>query len=479
VLGQAAYDLIRPYLDAALAGRRVEFELELPYRSRAPRWEYAVHEPERSATGQVIGLVAVVTDITERKLAEQEMALARDRALAASRAKDDFLARLSHELRTPLNPVLLLASDAANNPALPPPVRADFEMIAANVTLEARLIDDLLDLTRIARGKMALDARPSDVHAALRSAIQMIQADAALKRIAVVTDLGAELSVVLGDDVRLKQVFWNLLQNAVKFTPEGGRITIASSTEPNVNRLAIRIHDTGIGMTPAELQRVFHAFEQGDHATQNSSHRFGGLGLGLAIARMLVELHSGSISASSEGTDTGTMFTVELPLLGTPLESADPAATVATACALTPPAEPETAHRPRILLVEDHTPTRLALANLLIRRQCEVVTAGDMAAARMLVGDGQFDLLISDIGLPDGNGCDLMREFRDHYNLRGIALTGYGSQEDIERSEAAGFSTHLTKPVSMQALDCALTTAVGAPGGGPRVMERSAPPPPA
>ncbi len=458
VLGSIAYEALRPYVEAALRGERIEFEIELPFSVRGSRWIYGVHEPEHSVEGDIVGFVAVITDITERKLAEQEMALARDRALAASRAKDDFLARLSHELRTPLNPVLLLASDAANNPDLPPSVRADFEMIAANVTLEARLIDDLLDLTRIARGKMVLETRPSDVHAAVRGAAQMIQADATQKQLEIELQLDAQPSLILGDDVRLKQVFWNLLQNAVKFTPAGGRIRVESTAEPEAAMLCIRIQDTGIGMTPAELERVFRPFEQGDHAAQWSSQRFGGLGLGLAIARMLVELHSGEIRAASDGPDTGTAFTIRLPLLMTPTETVRPAPVTPSSAvsAKAPPSAAET--RARILLVEDHTPTRLALANLLIRRQCEVVTASDAAAARTLITGGVFDLLISDIGLPDGNGCDLMMEFGSRYGVRGIALTGYGSQEDILRSERAGFATHLTKPVSMQALDSALVT---------------------
>lgn len=463
IVGDAAYAVIAPQLDAALDGRRVEFEVELPHRSGAVRWVYAVHEPERDPDGEVVGVVAVITDITERKLAEQEMRLARDRALAASRAKDDFLARLSHELRTPLNPVLLLASDAANNPELPAAVRADFEMIATNITLEARLIDDLLDLTRIARGKMVLELHPFDLHAVLEDVAQMVRADAAKKSVAIKLELGAPHPTVLADDVRLKQIFWNVLQNAVKFTAPGGSVRL--TTEANIVEgrpvLLTRVIDTGIGMTDAELQRVFEAFEQGDHATRDA-HRYGGLGLGLAISRMLVELHSGNIRAESDGPGKGTTFMVELPSLATPIEDSDSHEDhmPALACALPPREDSTSRPTPRILLVEDHSPTRLALANLLLRRRCEVVTAPDIASARTLVRSGEFDLLISDIGLPDGNGCDLMSELRAQYGLIGIALTGYGSHEDLSRSEAAGFTAHLTKPVSMQALDAALAAAL-------------------
>lgn len=314
IMGQVPYDTIRHHLDAALAGRRVEFEAEIPFASFGPRWVYVIHEPERAPNGDVVGLVAVTTDITERKRVEHDIVLARDRAVAASRAKDDFLAKLSHELRTPLNPVLLLSSDAANNPDLPADVRADFEMIAKNVELEARLIDDLLDLTRITRGKLAVELRPVDVHALLKEAVGMVRADLTEKKILLTAKLEAARHRVMGDDVRLKQIFWNVFKNAVKFTPAKGAITVETHQAPASGRLVIRISDTGIGMTPEEVGRIFEAFSQGDHATQGA-HQFGGLGLGLAISRMLVERHDGTIRASSAGRNRGTTFEIELPAL--------------------------------------------------------------------------------------------------------------------------------------------------------------------
>lgn len=314
VMGEAPYAAIRAHLDAALAGRRVEFEAEIPFASLGPRWVYVIHEPERAQNGDVVGLVAVTTDITERKRVEHEAVLARDRAVAASRAKDDFLAKLSHELRTPLNPVLLLSSDAANNPDLPAEVRADFEMIAKNVELEARLIDDLLDLTRITRGKLVFEMRPVDMHTLLDEAIAMVQADLREKKIVLTAQLEAAQHRVMGDDVRLKQILWNILKNAVKFTPAGGAIVVQTGPGPDVARLRIRITDTGIGMTAEEVGRIFEAFSQGDHAN-HGSHQFGGLGLGLAISRMLVERHAGSIRALSPGRNRGTTFEIDLPIL--------------------------------------------------------------------------------------------------------------------------------------------------------------------
>lgn len=315
VMGEAPYAAIRSHIEATLEGQRVEFEAEISYAALGPRWVYVIHEPERDTSGAVIGLVAVTTDITERKKVEHDVVLARDRAVAASRAKDDFLAKLSHELRTPLNPVLLLSSDAASNPELPHDVREDFAMIAKNVELEARLIDDLLDLTRITRGKLVFDMRPVDAHELLHEAMEMVKADLNEKKLAVTLRLNAEVHSVIGDDVRLKQIFWNVLKNAVKFTSTGGVITVESEVQRENGKLSIRISDTGIGMTPDEVKRVFEAFSQGDHAAQGA-HQFGGLGLGLAISRMLVERHGGAISATSGGRNQGTTFIIELPLMG-------------------------------------------------------------------------------------------------------------------------------------------------------------------
>ncbi len=458
VMGDVPYAAVRHHIDAALAGDRVEFEAEIPYASLGPRWVFVIHEPERAGDGEVVGLLAVIADITDRKQSERVIATARDEAMAASRAKDDFLATLSHELRTPLNPVLLLATEAAANPALPPEVREDFETIAKNVALEARLIDDLLDLTRIVRGKLSLERRAVDVHASLKEALAMTREEIAHKEIVLTLKLEAERWMIHGDDVRLKQVFWNVIKNAAKFTPVGGSVVIESRTVPETNTLEVSVADTGIGMLPEELGRIFAAFSQGDHAIQGA-HRFGGMGLGLAISRMMMELHGGSITATSAGRNQGTTFLIKVPLLQKGQELAVPRNN-----------RTDGGHRRNsrstdslfhVLLVEDHKPTARALAQLLGRRNYEVVTADCVAEAKTAAGRKNFDLLISDIGLPDGNGYELMRSLHDQYGLIGIALTGYGMEEDVRRSEAAGFIAHLTKPVSVQTLDSALAIASG------------------
>jgi PAS domain S-box-containing protein len=454
IVGARAYETLRPHIERAIAGERVEFELEVPYEALGPRWMHTIYMPERNRAGIVVGFVGVISEISARKRAEQELERARDQAMAASRAKDYFLAALSHELRTPLNPVLLIASDAANDPRFPQEARADFAMIRRNVELEARLIDDLLDLTRIVSGKLLLEKRPLDVCAVLQDALSVVRLEAETKNIELTLDLGTERPVVLGDPLRLQQIFWNVLKNAVKFTPEGGRIAVEIRTLAAGGNVAIKIMDTGIGLTQGEITHIFDPFAQGDHAAGSGAHQFGGLGLGLAISRMLVKLHDGVIHAASAGRNQGSTFTIELPWIAAEQINAPP------------PQPPPPRHHPtialkrppgrRILLVEDHEPTRAVLANLLTRRNYQVFTATSIAEALTLARQETFDLVLSDIGLPDGNGYALMAQLRDQFGLKGIALTGYGMEEDVSRAQNSGFIAHLTKPVHIEVLEKAL-----------------------
>ena len=373
---------------------------------------------------------------------------ARDEAVAASRAKDDFLAALSHELRTPLNPVLLLASDHSGRAELPADLRADFETIRKNVELEARLIDDLLDLTRITRGKLVLDLRPVEPRVVLEDAIENVRADAEAKAIALSLTVGPSQARVSGDPVRLQQIFWNVLKNAVKFTPQGGRVTVSLIEVPAAGRVLLTVEDTGIGMTADEIPRLFQVFSQGEHANAGP-HRFGGLGLGLAISKTLAELHGGTIRARSLGRDQGATFVVELPILQPGARSPAPAP-------LPPPPGPAAPGRFTILLVEDHDPTRTVLAEMLQNRGHRVLSAATLAEARIRAASAKIDVLISDIGLPDGSGFDLMVEMAARAPIKGIALTGYGMEHDVAKSRRAGFATHLTKPVRIKMIDDAL-----------------------
>jgi len=363
---------------------------------------------------------------------------ARDVAEETCRAKDDFLHALSHELRTPLNPVLLLASEAAGNAELREEVREDFRTIAKHIAAEARLIDDLLDQMRLSRGKLALAMGPVDLHAILREAIAATQSELDQKRIAAALDLGAEQHTVNGDAMRLRQVFWNVLQNALQSAGDGGRIGVETRAGTEKEMLTVTITARGIDLASAE----------------NAGSRRSG-GLGLTLARTVVELHAGRLRSVSSGR--GAALVIELPLLVPEKAAPSPAAPVL------PAAEADRLEvaslRSRILLVEDHEPTRMALAQLLIRRRYRVATAGSVAEATALAERKQFDLVVSDIGLPDADGYQLMATLRALHGLKGIAITGYGMQQDIVRSKTAGFVAHLIKPISAETLENALNAA--------------------
>ncbi len=376
-----------------------------------------------------------------------ELKRAHDEIQAASRAKDDFLAALSHELRTPLNPVLLIASENALNAQLPEKVRTDFEMVRKNIELEARLIDDLLDLTRISRGKLSINKQACDVQQILNDACTTVEAEIKEKKLVLNLFFQAEENIVLGDAVRLQQIFWNVIKNAVKFTANGGAVTIATRNLLKEKKIAIKVSDTGIGMTSTEISRIFTAFKQGEHA-KNTVHRYGGLGLGLAISRMLVKLHSGLIYATSAGRDQGSTFTIELPLAEKAIKPDQK-----TDSKRVNEISKDRNGGMRILLVEDHEPTRLALTNLLKRRHYEVQTAASVGEAQELAAREKFDLVVSDIGLPDGTGYELMSKLRQDFGLKGIALTGYGMEQDITRGQNAGFIAHLIKPIRIEALE--------------------------
>ena len=413
----------------------------------------ANNELERRVLERTADLKKAVEELRE---SETALRASEAQAKAASKAKDEFLAALSHELRTPLSPVLLLATEAANDESLPSVVRADFDTIAKNVSLEARLIDDLLDLTRISHGKLVLEMRPFDVHFALNHAVSIARPELDSKKILLTLDLGAERSVVVGDEVRIEQAFWNVINNAIKFTPSAGSISIR--TRVDEASLEITVSDSGIGMTSDELKRIFRAFSQGDHAFEEGSRRFGGLGLGLAISQSMIRRHLGSITAVSDGRSRGTTFVIRLPLA---LDRPAPSASAGE------PERPdakarirESGRARRILIVEDHEPTSTALANLLIRRSYDVTEASSIADARAALGSERFDVVISDIGLPDGDACEFMSSISEMDGTVAIAVSGYGTEDDVKRARAAGFATYMTKPVTADDLDRALGQAL-------------------
>ena len=355
----------------------------------------------------------------------------------ASQAKDDFLAILSHELRTPLTPALISASYLAEHEELSPQLREEVTAIRTSVQLEARLIDDLLDLTRITRGKIELHLEVIDVHGLLRNSIEIARDNILQKQLDLVLDFGADRHHVWADAVRLQQVFWNLINNAVKFTKKSGRITIRTVNEDR--RFVFQITDTGVGIEPDQLNRIFQPFEQGERSI---SRRFGGLGLGLTISKRLLELQGGTITVHSEGLNRGASFNLSLASVESPKSAG-----VSRLIAAEGPAKSL-----QLLVVEDHPQTLRVLAALLRKQGHKVLTAECVQAAIKLLEAEQFDGLISDIGLPDGNGCEIMRAAKQRQSLVGIALSGFGMEEDVRRSMAAGFDHHLTKPIDFQEL---------------------------
>jgi signal transduction histidine kinase len=350
-------------------------------------------------------------------------------------AKDEFLAMLSHELRTPLTPVLASALELENEPDVRQDVRESLQMIRRNVELEARLIDDLLDLTRIDRGKVQLNFEVVDAHTLLENALEICQPEIDRKHLRRSSDLAAQKVYMRADPARLQQIFWNLINNAVKFTPRNGQIAITTSNDSD-GQLRVKIADTGMGIEPEALPKIFDAFEQGGRT------QLGGLGLGLAISKTLVEAHKGTITAQSAGRNQGSMFALVFPTC----EKVE--------AQIAPALSPRFAERQpmRILLVEDHEDTNRSLTSLLRRRGYHVQSALTFQSALELSAKEQFDVLISDLGLPDGNGIDLIQELTSKPPL-GIALTGFGMEQDIRRSREVGFQHHLVKPIDLNKLD--------------------------
>jgi len=391
----------------------------------------------KDMSGNVLGVFAAARDITDRKQAEESLIEAKERAEAANKAKDNFLAALSHELRTPLTPVLMTATALASDPTLPGETREQLDMMRRNIELEAQLIDDLLDLTTISRGKLVLAPMITDLHALLGHTHEIIRSDGLGKKVQIVLNLEAGRHHALVDPTRIQQVFWNLLKNAVKFTPGGGSISVRTTNDAD-GRIVIVVKDNGIGISAEALPHIFNAFEQGAIAGQ---HRYGGLGMGLAISQAIVTAHDGAIRAESEGLNCGSNFTVEL------LTSDAPAA---AASATEPGAVPT--RTLKLLIVEDHEATRQVLQRLLTIKGHQVTTAGSVQEALAIHGAERFDAVISDLGLPDGSGLDLMRELQQQRPVPGIALSGYGMEDDLLRTKEAGFFAHLVKPVNMNQL---------------------------
>ena len=437
------------FLPGVIRDGRGEVEIRFRhFRTGEPIWMIYSVFLLRGPDGEPSGYASVSRDITERKRVEDEVRAAKQEAVSANKAKDHFLAILSHELRTPLNPILLATTSMLEATTDPDEVRSTLKMIRQNVLLQSRLIDDLLDVMRIVRGKMPLHWEVADGHRLIQQSQQICQSEVFGKGLRLELDFAARDHHINADPARLQQVFWNLIKNAVKFTPGGGTITIRTRNEASEagDLLIVEIGDTGIGIEPAVLPLIFDPFQQGETVI---TRKFGGLGLGLAICKGVIESHGGTITVRSDGAERGTTFQVTLKTLPEPV-----AEVVAEPVGSEPTETPSAPSSLRMLVVEDEPATLRLMARLLRRLGHTVTTAGSIASAFDAYQAGEFDLIISDIGLPDGTGLDLIRRVVAlQTSIPAIALTGYGMEEDIVRSRAAGFTAHMTKPIDFPKLE--------------------------
>ena len=426
--------------DALNSGEMVSCDLVL--RGRREGETFVRLQSIRSSRGNgAAAIVVTVSDLTERREIEEALAEQRLRADSAVAAKELFLGMLSHELRTPLAPLVAVLDEFESAPHRSLEDQSLIAMIRRNLELETRLIDDLLDLTRITDGKLELHREVTNVHVCLDRALARCEAEITSKQLQVALRANATRHFVDADADRLQQVFWNLIKNAVAFTPPGGKIVIDTRCD-DASQMIVEFCDTGVEVDWWPLGRIFDPLFQLDVSLKQ---RVGGLGLGLAICKAIAEAHGGTLTAASAGDGKGATFRLELPTIGAPAElSAEKPA------GASPPSRREGL---RLLLVEDHDDTRDIMERLLRRRGYDISVAADAASARVLCQEKSFDLLVSDVGLPDTTGCELLKELSGKYGLQGIALSGFASDEDIAQSKAAGFLEHLIKPIDPKALD--------------------------
>ncbi|HLA11757.1 MAG TPA: response regulator [Pyrinomonadaceae bacterium] len=405
-----------------------------------------------------------VRDLLEEQSRHQEklkqngeqlrLLLARERELRrvadeANRLKDEFLATLSHELRNPLNVILgyselLLRMD---NIKTSPRLLAMSEALRRNALAQSHLIRDLLELSRLRSGKLSLSSETVSLLTAINNAIETVRVDAEAKGISIVVEAPEEPMFVQGELLRLEQIVWNLLSNAVKFTTESGRVGLGLSRDND--EAVLVIEDNGQGIDPAFLPSVFEMFRQGD---ARASREHAGLGIGLALVQQLVKLHSGSVTAYSEGVGKGASFTVRLPVKSATWVKTASKSDVAPSYGL---------NRLTVLAVDDDEDTTSLLRSLLEMSGGKVITANSGKEALELAKCSDFDIVVSDISMPGMDGFELVRRLRslpDKENVRAVALTGFGRHEDIEQARSEGFVAHLTKPLDLEALLEVLST---------------------
>jgi signal transduction histidine kinase/response regulator RpfG family c-di-GMP phosphodiesterase len=454
-------------LDGALVSgeeiRRDEFPLERP-RGEVTERRYLnlTVRPVRSAVGWIDGVTLFAVDVTaqvtarqlvERHQAERSALLERERAAradaeAANRAKDEFLATLSHELRTPLNAVLGWSLRARTKTG--PDLERALNIIARNAQAQARIVDDMLDLSRIINGKLSLELKPVWVHDPVRGAIEALRPSADAKEVRLETDIDAEFEVKADAD-RLQQVVWNLLSNAIKFTPQGGKVEVLVRRQGELVEIAV--HDTGQGIAPEFLPNVFTRFRQADGS---ATRHHGGLGLGLAIAKQLAEAHGGDLRASSEGVGHGAVFSLRLPLRSV---GAFPAEGTSKHWKLLRPGADEGVRldHVRVLVVDDETDARILVSEVLSDTGAVVRTAESAADALAQIQEFLPHVIVSDIAMPGADGYHLIRQLRALPAARGgsikaVALTAFARSEDVQRALAEGFERHMSKPLDVDKL---------------------------
>lgn len=452
------------YMAAFNERRRFSMEYRLLRHDGAYRWILDNGAPRYHSDGTFAGYVGSCIDITELKNIQQERdqlhaqeRVARSEAerlyreaQAANRTKDEFLATLSHELRTPMNAILGWSSLLCSGDAPFDEYANIFTTIERNARAQTRLIEDLLDVSKIITGKLTLENKPVDLWPVVQQVIDSMTLSIDARNLALTLDGSASVGLVSGDATRLSQIVWNLVSNAVKFTPVGGRIEIKLTR--NGSQAVLTIKDSGEGVDPAILARIFDRFRQADGST---SRRHGGLGLGLAIVRHLTELHGGTVQAESEGAGRGSQFTIHLPLIAVQLPGA--ARHFESRALRSAAADTATLTGVHVLVVDDSPDALMLLRAVLKRYGAEVFTAASVAEAMQVLAQQDPDVIVSDISMPDETGFDLLRkvkaievERRRPYPV--AALTAHARKEEREVALLAGFHAYIAKPFDQKAL---------------------------
>jgi PAS domain S-box-containing protein len=448
VMGEEGFKTIQPFVQRVLLGQHVQYEEVVSFEGVGSPHLRVIYTPDRDAQGEVIGWIASMVDITDRKRAEaeREKMLAREQELRqlaedANRLKDEFLAIMSHELRNPLNVILGFSELLVRNEEITraPQLQRMAEAIRRNAIAQSKLIRDLLDLSRLRSGKLTLNRENVSMLVSVNNAVDTVRSEAAAKQIAIEIEAPDETLFVEGDAVRLEQIIWNLMNNSVKFTSAGGRISIRIAKKND--EIVLTVEDTGQGIEASFLPHIFELFRQADAST---SRAHSGMGIGLAVVKQLVDLHHGSISVYSAGIGKGTTFTVRFPL------SLEIRPQLAPVIDLT-----TTLDKFAVLVVDDSEDTTEMLAQVLKMSGANVSSATSGDEALRIMAEREFDIILSDISMPGMDGFEFLRSLRQlpgRADVPVLALTGFGRPEDIERAKSEGFFSHVTKPFDIDEL---------------------------